>query len=236
MRAPRSRGRQPTSRPRSPRPTPTTAAPAEADLAKHRAALAAAEAALAKAQASSAANAAKPAEARYKNWQDYLAENARAGKLNANTGVPSIDANVKKALLNPEFALYRVEQKAYKLSFLLVPLSLPFLWLLFFWRRDVTLYDHTVFALYSLSFMSLLFVFAVVLMKAAASVEAIGGPVLGSTGLLFLVPLVHMFAQLKGGYRLSTWGALWRTLVLSQLTVLVLATFVALIIVVGLAD
>ena len=62
---------------------------------------------------------------------------------------------------------------------MLIPISLPFLWLLFLGRR-IPVYDHAVFSLYSLSFMSLLFI-------VVALVSAMG---LGSlvAWLVLLVP------------------------------------------------
>ena len=46
---------------------------------------------------------------------------------------------------------------------MLIPLSVPFLWLLFPFSRRFRLYDHTVFVTYSLSFMTLLVVTAVLI-------------------------------------------------------------------------
>lgn len=201
-------------------------------LAAKEAALAAARGALATAQA-------VPADKLTGRWQDQLAQAVRSGKLTVHLGYPAIETRVREALLNPDFALYRIEQKAYKLSFLLIPLSLPVLWLLFAFRRDVHTYDHVVFALYSLSFMSLLFIAVAVAAKVDPSAGRHGDDVnlLGSIGgLLFLAAPVHMFAQLKGAYRLTTGGALWRTAVLSTACVIILVIFAALIVVAGLAD
>ena len=164
------------------------------------------------------------------NWQDDLRRAAESGRVIPNTGIPQVDARIKEAALDPAFALYKIEQKAYKLSFLLVPLSLPTLWLLFFWRRDVTIYDHTVFALYSLSFMSLLFVAGALLLRFGS--EVLVAPV---TLVLMFVPLVHMYAQLKGAYQLGRVGALVRTVILGLSSLLTLCLFAAIIIVSGLA-
>ena len=164
------------------------------------------------------------------DWQDKLRRDASSGQFKAGTGFPIVDARIHEAALDPAFALYKIEQKAYKLSFLLVPLSLPTLWLLFFWRRNVTLYDHTVFALYSLSFMSLLFLTAALLLK-------FGGPGVTTpvTLVLTTAPLVHMYAQLKGAYQLGRFGALVRTMVLGLSSLITLAFFAAMIVVLGLA-
>jgi hypothetical protein len=165
------------------------------------------------------------------DWQDDLRRAAQSGRVIPNSGSALVNARIKEAALDPAFALYKIEQKAYKLSFLLVPLSLPTLWLLFFWRRGVTLYDHTVFALYSLSFMSLLFVAGALVLKLGS--DAMVGPV---ALVLTVVPLIHMYAQLKGAYQLGRGGALVRTMILGFSSLLTLCLFAAIIVVSGLAS
>ena len=206
-------------------------------LAAKEAKLSNAEANLARAQ--TAATSTKPAPPT--RWQDQLAAEARAGKITVGFGGPTVEAHVREALQNPDFALYRIEQKAYKLSFLLIPLSLPVLWLMFIFRRGVHTYDHVVFSLYSLSFMSLLFIVIALLAKFDPTSGAhqtngdtnISGGI--AAALIFAAP-VHMFAQLKGAYRLGWFGALWRTMVLSIASLVTLALFAGLIVIVGLAD
>lgn len=163
-------------------------------------------------------------------WQDNIRYAVESGQLNINFGSETLNERVRKALLNPDLTLYKMQQKAYKLSFLLVPLSLPFLWLLFPFRRSVTLYDHTVFALYSLSFMSLLFVIMALLYRFG------GAPGLELAQLLFLVPPVHIYAQLKGAYSLGWGGALWRTFWLVTFSQVVLTLYLGLIIILGMVD
>ena len=199
-----------------------------AERATTQFALAATTRALALAEPAATAGPAAP----HQSWQDWLREQGRNGKIKVDTGIASVDANVRQALENPDFAFYRVQQKAYKLSFLLVPLSVPVLWLMFCWRRDVRSFDHVVFLLYSLSFMSLLVILAALLAAAGRVVPAVGGV----AGLLSFIPPVHMFFQLKGAYQLTSGGALWRTAVLSVAAVITLAMFGALIVVAGLAD
>jgi hypothetical protein len=163
-------------------------------------------------------------------WQDNLRVAVESGNLNINLGSATLNERAKKALLNPDFTLYKIQQKAYKLSFLLVPMSLPFLWLLFPFRRSVTLYDHTVFALYSLSFMSLLFVAMVLLSEFGGTVGA------DIAGLLFLIPPIHMYAQLKGAYQLGRLGALWRTFWLVSFSFVVLLIYAGFIVFLGMVD
>ena len=63
---------------------------------------------------------------------------------------------VAKAQENPELLVSKIQDAASKFSWLLIPLSVPFLWLLFPFSRRYHLYDHTVFVTYSLSFMMML--------------------------------------------------------------------------------
>jgi hypothetical protein len=140
------------------------------------------------------------------DWRhDLGAESTRA---NINTGDKKLDAKIDKAMKNPEYALYKLQQSFYKFSFLLVPLSIPFVALLFLWKRGFTLYDHGVFILYSITFVSLAFMLI-------ALATRFGGPIEDPLvlALLFAIP-VHMFFQLKGAYGLKTGSALWRTFVL----------------------
>ena len=123
-----------------------------------------------------------------------------------DTGSPAIDKALKGALNNPQLTLYKLKSAASKYSFLLVPMSLPFLWLMFFWKRGITMYDHAVFSLYALSFMALLVIVVSLLGMAGLSAAA---------GILVCVaPPIHMFVQLRGAYRLRKRSALWRTVVL----------------------
>lgn len=161
-------------------------------------------------------------------WQGAVREAARKGELNVNTGFPELDAKMEKKFENPDLAIYKIQNAVYKFSFLLVPLSLPFLTFLFLFKKDVTLYDHVVFILYSLTFMSLLFLTMVIVGRFApfAGVPIAVAAVLG--------PPTHMFFQLKGGYRLRTFSALWRTFVLTIFALICASLFVALMIILGL--
>jgi hypothetical protein len=108
----------------------------------------------------------------------------------------------KQASENPDLALFKLQSNAYKYSWLLIPLSVPFLWLLFPFSRRFHLYDHTVFATYSLCFMMVLLSIATL----GAVNEAVGW--LTAPAILF-APL-HLYRQLRGAYDLSRRGALIR--------------------------
>jgi hypothetical protein len=77
---------------------------------------------------------------------------------------------------------------------------------MFVLRPGIAMYDHVVFSLYSLSFMSLL-------LTVGALLGRFGAPSL-ATQLIIGVPPIHMFLQLRGAYRLGVFAALWRTLAL----------------------
>ncbi len=162
-----------------------------------------------------------------RTWQEQVSEAAKNGDIVIGTPFPRLNERVLHSLENPDLALYKIQQAAYKYSFLLAPLSLPFLWLLFLWKRGLTLYDHTVFALYSLSFASLVFI--VIALTAQASWLAWAGGVLFGIGMP-----VHMFFHLKGAYALGWWSAIWRALLLLIFALVVLALFVTLIVLLGL--
>ena len=65
------------------------------------------------------------------------------------------------------------------------------------------MYDHAVFATYSLSAMTLM----VVILSIAGAV-GLWSAAIWLTFLIF--PPWHMYRQLKGAYQLSRWGAWWR--------------------------
>ena len=124
-------------------------------------------------------------------------------RLNIDLGSPERDARVREALKDPQLLLYKLQTSAYKFAWALVPLSLPFLWLMFAWRREYHLYDHAVFVTYSLS--------AVILLTVVMALIAVIG--IDTDWLLFLIP-AHFVVQLKGAYRLSKASAAWRTVAL----------------------
>jgi hypothetical protein len=112
---------------------------------------------------------------------------------------------VERGQENPELMVTGIQDAASKYSWLLIPISVPFLWLLFPMRRRYRLYDHTVFVTYSLSFMMMLVIAGGLLVAAGYTAVA---------SMLFFIPPIHMYRQLKGAYSLSRTSALLRTLAL----------------------
>ncbi|MEP6784741.1 MAG: DUF3667 domain-containing protein [Sphingomonadales bacterium] len=143
--------------------------------------------------------------------------------LNVHTGSSDFDDRIKHALKNPKLQLYKMQASAYKYSWALIPLSLPFMWLMFAWRRQYKLYDHAVFVTYSQSAVMLLLV-------VMALVAAVGMP---TEWALFLVP-VHFYRQLKQAYGLTRFSAIWRTIALLFFTSTVLILFAAGLVALGL--
>jgi hypothetical protein len=130
-----------------------------------------------------------------------------AGNVEMKTGWQVLDQAVYHARENPQLLLYKIQSSPYKYAWVLIPISVPFIWLLFAFRRDVGPYDHAIFATYSLSTMILL----VMALSLAAAIGLSAGWTLLT---LAVVPPVHMYRQLKEAYALKRAGALWRTFVL----------------------
>ncbi len=125
---------------------------------------------------------------------------------------------------NPEAFIAKVQDAASKYSWLLIPLSVPFLWLLFPFSRRYHLYDHTVFVTYSLSFMMMLAIAAGLFVSAGWIAIA---------SLLFFLPPIHMYRQLRGAYRLGWFSALLRTLLLVTFACIVATLFLMVVFAIG---
>lgn len=152
----------------------------------------------------------------------------QADRLAIDTGMKPLNEVIRHGLENPQLTLYKVQSSAYKFSWALILISVPFVWLLFFWRRDLHLFDHAVFVTYSIAFMTLLM---------TACVLAIQVPALESIGAFALVlyPPFHMYRQLRGAYALGRGGAALRTLLLVSFSLAALLLFAGLILALGLS-
>ncbi len=153
-------------------------------------------------------------------------ENGDARLTLNSTGLDWLDATIENWQENPELMLYKLQANSYKFSWLLIPISVPFVWLLFAWKRRFRGYDHAIFVTYSLSFMTLLFI-------AISVLEAIGVTEAVTIGALFLVPPIHLYKQLRHAYELSRFSALWRLMVLSAFIWAILLIFLQVLFVLG---
>lgn len=149
---------------------------------------------------------------------------------NVNIGLPKLKARLNAAIEqandNPSLLLYKLKSAGYKFSWTLIPLSVPFMWLLFFWRRNVHVYDHAIFVTYSISFM-MLFVIVLSVAATAGLRPAIWGTALG------IVPPLHLYKQLRGAYGLSRFGAVLRLFMLFIMIIFVLVLFGLLLLALG---
>lgn len=143
------------------------------------------------------------------------------------TGWKRLDKGIEKMERNPGLALYKLQTNSYKFSWALIPLSIPFVWLLFAWRRQYRGYDHAVFVTYSLAFMSLLFI-GLMIGAALGLPEDVIAPI------AIFAPPIHMFFQLKGAYRQPIWKALLRTFALLMFISIIVTLFGLLLLGLGL--
>ncbi len=131
---------------------------------------------------------------------------------------------VEQAKEDPALVSLKIQEAASKYSWLLIPISVPFLWLLFPLRRKNNLYDHTVFVTYSLSFMMMLVVAAGLLVAAGWTALA---------AFLFFVPPFHMYRHLKGAYELGRFSAVMRTIALVSFSFAAAGIFLAATVAIG---
>jgi hypothetical protein len=143
-------------------------------------------------------------------------------------GAAYLNTAAKKATKNPQLLIYKMQSNAYKYGWALIPISVPFVWLLFFWRRQFKMFDHAVFVTYSLTFMMLLGIISALLISYSTT-EVIGG------FLLAFAPPIHMYRHLKYAYQISRFGAFWRTCLLSGFAMAALSLFAALVVALGVA-
>ena len=143
-----------------------------------------------------------------------------------SSGIDWIDGGLAKWRKNPGLMLYKLQTNFYKFSWLLIPLSIPFVWLLFAWKRRFKAYDHAIFITYSISFMTLL-ILTVTVLALFGVAEAVWG------SMLLFIPPIHMYKQLRGAYGLSRFSAFWRLCVLTVFIVIVLVLFLQLLLVLG---
>lgn len=154
---------------------------------------------------------------------------AAAKPATPQAGENWFEAKLRHLKENPQLLIYKIKTSAYKYSWALIPISLPFIWLLFPLRRDVGMYDHAIFATYSLAFMSLLTIVLAVLV-------AIGLPEWIAWTAAVFIPPFHIYKQLKYGYNLGRIGALWRTFLMLNFAIFTLTFFAMFLLWIGLAD
>jgi hypothetical protein len=116
---------------------------------------------------------------------------------------------VEKFNKDPALTLYKLQANAYKFSWLLIPIMVPLMWLLFLCRPEHwQLYDHTVFVTYSLSFQLLATILLTLLSHAGVHSALL-------MTIFALGVTVHVYRQFRGAYELRRFSAAWRTAALT---------------------
>ncbi len=151
------------------------------------------------------------------NFRKDFAEGFSENPLPPDSSLAKAIEHVRE---NPQLAIYKAQTAAYKYSWALIPLSVPFVWLLFPFNRRYGAYDHTVFATYSITFM-------IALVAVASLLFYAGWGGIGAVVLLY-APF-QMYRQLRGTYDLGRFGAGWRMLALSLFAWVAIGLFAAVI-------
>lgn len=162
--------------------------------------------------------------------EDIKEGKALAEGSSVSTGSSATDKWLRNAFeeikANPDLLMYKLKANGYKFAWLLIPISLPLVWLTLIGRRGFHFYDHAVFATYSLSFMSLLFI-------TCALLAAVGVPETIWLSLIIFYPLFHMYRQLRHAYGLTRIETVFRLIALLVFTVISLSLFFAILLALG---
>ncbi len=150
----------------------------------------------------------------------------------AKTGIKWLDDRIesgtKKANANPTLLLYKLKSNGYKFAWLLIPLSLPFVWLVTLGAggslRAHHLYDHAIFTTYSIAFMSLLFLIATMIANAGYPAAYLA---------LVIIPPLHLYKQLRHSYQLSRISTLLRLILLLASIGVIMVMFISILVLLG---
>jgi hypothetical protein len=149
---------------------------------------------------------------------------AKSIRVNTNPATPRwMRRLIDKSTANPELLFYKIKTDAYKFSWALIPISVPFVWLLFPFSRRFKLYDHTVFVTYSLCFMTLLLSVGTLAAQVSSTVA----------DFFWFVPPIHMYRQVRGAYGVGRWGAAWRAFALTIFAFIAISLFASLLVALG---
>jgi len=124
-------------------------------------------------------------------------------KPTASPGEKWLRAQLVKALGNQEAFKAGLAQWAERFAILMLPIAALMLSVLFVFKKGIYVFDHLIFSMHSLSFQGLLL----------SVVFGLGLVVDWGAWLLVLAP-AHLFAHMRGTYRISTIGTLIRMFLL----------------------
>jgi hypothetical protein len=129
----------------------------------------------------------------------------------ANHRIPSAEAwlrgHLARAMERPEEFLLIIEGWSERFAILMLPLAAALLSLIFIFQRRFWLFDHTVFAMHSLSFVGLLVTGFILLGRVLPD---------GWSAALLLAAPVHLFMHLRGVYGGSVVATLLRMTLLGS--------------------
>ena len=131
---------------------------------------------------------------------------------------------LKAVLEDPERFKLVLEGQAERFAFLTLPLATVILTVLFVFQRRFFIFDHTIFALHSLSFQGLL-------VSVTTLLGLLWDPL---AGLVFVVAPVHLFVHMRGVYRTGIAGTLLRMVLLGIVSGVGFIVLLLLMILVGL--
>ena len=132
---------------------------------------------------------------------------------------------LKAVLADPERFKLILESNAERFAFMALPLATGLLCLLFVFQRRFFVFDHTIFALHSLSFQGLLI--------SASSLAGMAWE--PASGILLLAAPVHLFVHMRGVYRTGIGGTLLRMALLAIGSMIGFIVLLLLLFIVGLS-
>ncbi len=128
------------------------------------------------------------------------------------------------AMSDPERFKLAMESQGERFALLSLPLATLILSMLFAFKREFFVFDHTIFALHSLSFQGLL-------ITVASLIGALWEP---AGTILFLAAPVHLFAHMRGFYRTGVFSTLARMTLLAMISLVGFVILMLLLVLVGL--
>lgn len=158
-----------------------------------------------------------PGEAAAAPEAEKVSPEALAGMSMTERWSIAADKKMRHVFEDPKYYTYKIESLAYKLFFVIVPISMLILAMLMVFKRGYTFYDHGVVALYGVGFLVLLLS---IVSLFPGSVANILGPV------ATILAAVHAVVHLHGAYNLSWPGAVLRGMALGVLSLLGFALFI----------
>jgi hypothetical protein len=135
-----------------------------------------------------------------------------------------IGKKLRHVFENNEYYSYKIEGLAYKLSFVIVPISMLILALLMAFKRGFSFYDHGVVTLYGVGFFTLLLALLGLFPESWT-------PVLGR--IIVVIAAVHAVVHLHGAYGLSWLGAILRGIALGVLSLIGFIVFLGGVFLIG---